>query len=150
MRVDSDDRIHVARSDSALIDIFSSNGTRIGTVAMNRQELSITRSELEHAVEALGEDFGPLLRQSPPGTWPIIENFFLEDGGDIWWGFTTRTGQPTEWIVTDPNGTERAHVALPEDVELHLVRAGLAYGVIHDEYEVPRIAIYEVRKLDGS
>lgn len=76
--------------------------------------------------------------------WTVRPRLLLDDHERIWIQTQTRVGEPSEWRIFERSGERAGWVTLP--FGLQLVRGNMAYGVNHDEYDVPSIVAY---RIDG-
>ena len=134
--------LYYGRGDSLDIRMFDLSGTQVGRYTRQHQSPRITEDDLRWASTRVSEMFRETLREAAPQRWPAFRQFAVDDAGRMWIGLETPRGHPTMWRVVERQGRDVCQGALPEDLEVKLVRADRLYGVLPDALDVPRIVVY--------
>lgn len=66
--------------------------------------------------------------------------------GEVWVRRWTAPEEPQRWDVVGPDGRSRI-VAAPPEVQLHAIRGGSVWGIVHSELDVPTIVRYSIEKI---
>jgi hypothetical protein len=118
------------------------------------------RALLRQALAKRGDERGLSRLETMPrlSRVPQIFGLLVDDRGLIWtraydprrdhcctYGFNRRQAQGGEWQILDRAGGTLARIHLPDDFLPAQVRDSLIVGIVVDEYDVERIAVYRIR-----
>ena len=145
-----DDRLVYANSRSPSLMILDLAGTVHHAFGVPATEVAVSSADLKARIESEEvEPFARVLEQGAPYMWPALTGLVVDDEQRIWVG--TRSPESMrderEWIVFTQEGGRVGSVLLPAPFELHAVRGDRLFGVVTDEFDVPRIQVY---RLEGE
>lgn len=154
VRVARDGRIYTAWTDSARFDVYSPDGEPIGSIEAPERIIPrpITAAERDSLVNAYSPDgqHAPLLRRALDRlghrTWPVLEEFILDDRGRVWYApVPPREAATNTWTALDERGRARERLVLPVNASLRAIRGSRAYVTQTDSLDVPRVVVYDIR-----
>lgn len=88
-------------------------------------------------------NFRNTLRGLLPEIKPVIRTIRVSDQNEVWVQVYGAEDNVT-WIVLNEDGSVKGSVKFPERTNLHHIRGNKAYTVSLDEFDVPRIVVFEV------
>jgi len=103
----------------------------------------VTTQEMENALANYEGSFRNTIRGLIPEIKPVISRIVISDSGEVWvnvYGKEHNRG----WIVINEDGTVRGEVEFPDQTTVHQIRGNQIYTVQLDEFDIPRIVIFEV------
>lgn len=154
IRTASAGRIVTAWTDSLRFRVYTPDGELLRTLDLPETvaRRPITNAERDSLIEDYAEDrpLGPALRREidrlGQTTWPLLQDFALDDRGWIWYALTPARGATeVEWTAVDDRGMERERLTLPAAARLWTVRQRVAYVSETDSLDVPRVVIYDLQ-----
>jgi hypothetical protein len=145
--------VYVAEGPLIRVDAFSFGGDHLWTMKATSERRPVDRTtfiesqrsptmtdEEERAFNARWRDW------DFPEHLPAFRGFLVDDGGRMWIEEFPAPGDVSiTWLVVDPNGTWRAAVRVPRNVELKDVEQGKAAGVMRDTLEVESAVVFAIR-----
>lgn len=81
-----------------------------------------------------------------PRTFPPVKSMLVARDGDIWLRQGGVERATASWLVIDPHGQYRAVVRAPPEVDLKYVDGDTAWGIVHDDLDVPYVVRMRLRK----
>lgn len=121
---------------------FSLSGDTLRSITKNVDVIPVSEREREEALENLTwftNQGGRINPSEIPTHKPAVNWFFLDERDHIW---VARTEEGNAFHVFDPDGRFLGVVELSfelQEVPEPIVRDGLIYGVVRDEYDVPYV-----------
>lgn len=167
-------RVYHGWSGSGDIPFFDTRGRRLGTLRTRAGSTQLERGHLRALVESYPagdqrrQDVSDAIRERRiPAQRPVWKQILADDAGRLWVSVVTdddvvvfndavgfsyasyaNLGQggagSTPWWVFSADGTRRAIYLLPNNVRLHQVSGGRAYGVEVDADGVQRLVRFVV------
>jgi hypothetical protein len=93
------------------------------------------------------EDFRRNFKAAPkPSTLPTYDVLVADEGGNLWVREYAILGEPTSWLVFNPDGRWLGKVSGPPGMEMTQIGGDFAIGVDRDEESGQRVRIYRIRK----
>lgn len=152
--MDREGYIWVGVTDRYRIERHRFDGTVDRIVERDVKPARVTRQQRRRAL-ASHEDFvrqgGRIDASRIPGTLPVFESFFLDDGGNLWVTITPGRNQPKPADVFDPSGRYLGRVLLPPRLlssPAPAVRGGMMAAVVQDEDHVESVVVLRIHKGD--
>ena len=144
-----DDRLVYANSRSPSLMVIDLAGTMHHSFGVPATEVPVSAADLNARIER--EEVEPLARaleQGAPYMWPALTGLVVDDEQRIWVGTRSESMRDErEWIAFTQEGGQVGSVLLPSTFELYAVRGDRLFGVVTDEFDVPRIQVY---RLEGE
>ena len=151
----SSDRIYIGDSARPQVDAFRMDGTRAGRIALNRQPVAVSRTQLseyrerQREYEASARDRRARLESDVPMPeyLPYFAELVTDTQGNLWvMDYQPRPGGPSRWTVVSPQGRELGRVTLPERLRPLEIGPGYVLGVWRDELDVPYLRQYALTR----
>lgn len=143
------DRLVYANSRSPSLMVLDLAGTVHHSFGVPATEVPVNAADVEANIESEEvEPFARALEQGGPYMWPALTGLVVDDEQRIWVGVRSESmGKEREWMAFTQAGGQVGSVFLPSPFELHAARGGRLFGVVMDEFDVPRIQLY---RLEGE
>lgn len=141
-----DDRLVYANSRSPSLMILDHSGTVHHSFGVPATAVPVSAADLTARIESEEvEPFARVLEQGAPYMWSALTGLVVDDEQRIWVGTRSESMRDErEWIAFTREGGQVGSVLLPAPFELHAVRGGRVFGVVTDEFDVPRIQVYRL------
>lgn len=141
-----DDRLVYASSRSPSLMVLDLIGTEHHSFGVPATEVPVSAADLKARIESEEvEVFARILEQGAPYMWPALTGLVVDDEQRIWVGVRSDSVRDErEWIAFTKQGDRVGSVLLPPAFELHAVRGDRLFGVVTDEFDVPRIQVYRL------
>jgi hypothetical protein len=150
VRVSPDGRVYHAWTDTLAVRITTTDGTAAGGFALRVQAPEVTSADVDRAVAAMGPRgarFRASVQEAAPARWPALRNLVIDDGGRAWLSLPGPAGEPSEWLVYNPDGRFAGSAVLPANTDVLRVAGGRVYAVQTDDMDVPRLVAYRLSGL---
>ena len=141
--------IYYGRTDSLAFEGYALSGEKLGRFQLRYEPIPVTEEDIEAKVKEFGEspfaeEAQPLIREADlAATRPAFDHLVVDDRGRLWTSVTT-AADSTRWMVIDSRKKTKAWAPLPQNVTIHAVRDGKAYGVQRDAMGVQEVVAYDV------
>jgi hypothetical protein len=142
--VGRDQRLYYAWTDTAAVGVYSPAGEPLHRLATGASSRSITADDVETILTRYGDEAPAQLDRFIGGHWPSLRGFVVDDRDFVWLGLTEAVDGRSEWVRLSPTGRSQVSVRLPGGVDLLAARGSRLYGVVHDEWDVPRVVVFAV------
>lgn len=137
-------RVYVARADSLAAVSYTLDGEPQREVSIPFEPVPVTDADKDRVLKDYAEN-QPMPRDKIPSTKPAFEDFLIDDEGRYWFGRPTSHPDSTDWWVATPDENRVATTRLPDEIDLHAVQNGFAYGDTNTEGGAPALVRYRVR-----
>ncbi len=154
LRVASDGRIFTAWTDSARFEVHSPEGELLRTIEARDPPGTrpVTAAERDSLIAAYSPDGqrAPAIRRALDRlnhrTWPLVQDFILDDRDRIWYAAVPQRGDTINtWVALDTRGNAVERLTLPVNATPHVIRGARAYVSETDSLDVPRVVIYDLQ-----
>lgn len=154
LRVASDGRIFTAWTDSARFEVHSPEGELLQTIEARDPPAPrpVTAAERDSLIAAYSPDGqrAPAIRRALDRlnhrTWPLVQDFILDDRDRIWYAAVPQRGDTiNSWVALDARGNAVERLTLPVNATPHVIRGARAYVSETDSLDVPRVVIYDLQ-----
>lgn len=152
---DRDGRLYAARGDTYEIEVHSPAGEHMATITREYQRHPPSAAELDSArawIEEAAEDYGQHadrvrnaseIAELKRATGEVV----VSDDGYLWVLAVTEDDLAQQtWDIFDPGWRYLTSVTLPRGLTVHRITSGALYGEIEDEFEVPYVKRYSIRR----
>ncbi len=155
---DADGRLFVARGEEYEIEVYSPVGQRIATIKRQYTRHPPSSAERDSAqawVEEAAPNYGPNadrvrkafeIADLKQATGEVV----VSDDGHVWVRtFTEDDVSVQTWDIFDPGWRYVSVIELPNRLSIHRITEDRVYGELEDEFEVPYVKRYAIRKPGG-
>jgi hypothetical protein len=154
----SEDRLYVGTADSARVDAYDLDGTRLRSLPLAITPRAPTEANVEQWLEvqwqAIQSDteyrrWGKEMTRKNskvPENLPLYTALAVDPEGLLWVVLSSPGDGETRFQVVDPNGPILGEFRIPRDLELFEVGSDYVLGRIYDTNDVPGIALYRFRR----
>ncbi|RMH22843.1 MAG: hypothetical protein D6701_00950 [Gemmatimonadetes bacterium] len=144
------DRLYVARTDLNRIDVFSLDGTRLGSFGDGTRGRRLTAEDRTRVLDGVRAAARRLYASYLPDYAPAIAQLLVDDEGRVWVrAFALDQVEPSRWSIHAPSGEVVGVLDLPAGFEPTAVRAGRVLGVWRDEFDADHVRVYAVETASG-
>jgi hypothetical protein len=148
--------LFVGTADSASVDVYTLEGSRVRAIATGATPRHPTKAELERSAAEL-VSFDPnarsraamqqlLLDIPAPLTLPPYSALLTDPGGALWVVLSAPGDPHTVLEVFSPEGQHLADVTVPVNLTVREVGADYILGTYEDARGEPHVALYRMRR----
>ncbi len=152
---DAQGQLFVARGETYEIEVYSAAGQRIVTIKRDYSRLPPSSAERDSALARMEErasNYGPNADRVRKA-FEIAElkratsELVVSDDGYVWVQTSTEDDLSTQtWDIFDQDWRYVTQIELPRRLTIHRITADHLYGELEDEFEVPYVKRYAIRR----
>lgn len=141
-------RIYHGWTDSLHVTALDVGGASEEVVSVPTDPVPVQAAERDSALTDLRDDLRSKVESVLPETKPAFTDLVVADDGQLWVQRPAAGPEPetVPWWVLDPERKTIREARLPPEVDLEVVRDGLAYGVTTTDLGAPAVVRYQVEQ----